>query len=206
MKAFRSHALASLAFCACLWPVQAVEAEGSDEIVVEGRREESVLESGEWLVTVSRSYHFGESLDGRKVVPAIGRGRDWRFCLPDTQVEALVTLLTGEGRAKTAGTTHCPKLRVRVGEGHLRATQTCLGGNVTTVDRNTDLATTGRTKLILTVSGKYDPRQFRLDFYDRREFAFPPDKPQHKPDLTRWSVTGRHLGACPSHSDKSDAP
>jgi hypothetical protein len=205
MTLFRSHALAVLALGAFLWPVQAVEAEGSDEIIVEGRREESVLESGEWLVTVSRSYHFGESLDGRTAVPAVGRDRDWRFCIPETQVEALVTLLTGEGRSETAGTTHCPKLQVRVGEGRLRATQTCLGGNVTTVDRDTDLATTQRTKLILTVSGKYDTRQFRLDFDDRREFALP-SRPQRKPDLTRWSVTGRHLGACPSRSGASDAP
>lgn len=211
MKALRSVPLAALALGAFFWPVQAVEAEGGGDIVVEGRRDESVLDSGEWLVTVSRSYHSGESLDGRPFVPAIGKDRDWRFCIPETQVEALVTLLTGEGRSETAGTTHCPKLQVRVGEGRLRATQTCRGGSVSRPDTTTHIVSTYPTRVVLTVSGKYDARQFKLDFDDRREFAsFPPPRnPEDrtpKPDMTRWSITGRHLGACPARSGKSDAP
>jgi hypothetical protein len=206
MKAFRSCSFAALALGTIFWPVQAVDAEGGGDIVVEGRRDERVLDGGEWLVSISRSYHFGKSLDGREFVPAAGKERDWRFCIPATQVEALVTLLTGEGHSESAGTTHCPKLKVRLGDGRLRATQTCQGGNVSRFDETRKRVITDRTRVILTVTGTYDAGQFRLDFDDRREFdEFDPTQ-VHKPDMTRWSITGRHLGACVPQSEKPDAP
>lgn len=209
MENQRHYPVLALALAAILWSPSsggsAKEAGTEGDIVVEGTRNRGVFAAGEWLVRVSRSYHFGKSLDGREIVPAAGQDREWRFCLPATQVEALVALLAGQGRAQSSITTDCRKLALQLGDGRLRATQTCMGGNVTGPDPS-GLIHTQRTRLILTVTGTYDAERFRLDFNDRREMLVPDPSAAQKSDLTRWSITGRQVGACPSPKEKSDLP
>lgn len=205
----RHYPVLALVLAAVLWSPSsggsAREAAPGGDIVVEGTRNQSVLQAGEWQVRVSRSYQSGKSLDGRELVPPTGQDRAWRFCLPATQVEALTALLAGQGLSQSSITTDCLKLAMQLGDGRLRATQTCMGGNVTGPDRSGQIHTR-RTRLILTVTGTYDAERFRLDFNDRREMLMPDPSAAQKPDLTRWSITGRHVDACPSPERQPDLP
>ncbi|KMS55510.1 hypothetical protein V474_20755 [Novosphingobium barchaimii LL02] len=191
----RHYAVTALALAAFVCPLHAEE-EGHGDIVVESARDPQSFDSGEWLITVSRSYRFGKSLDGDDSLRATGSDRDWRFCLPDVRVEAFVRLLVGEGRSQAAGTTVCRPLQVSLRDGRVRAGQTCAGGSVTSMDEVTHLTTTHSTRLLVAVTGRYAPAELKLDFENQRELLIADPTQAVRPDIMRWSVSGRRVGDC----------
>lgn len=188
---------------ALISPTNAGADDEKHDIIVEGAREQTTLTGGEWAVSVTRSYRFGQSLDGNNSSVAIGKDRAWRFCLADTQVEDFVRLLVGQGRSQTAGTTLCRPLQVKMGEGKLRATQTCQGGSVTKSDEKSGQVTSKPTRLVMYVTGNYSGSELKLDFENRRELLVseaPVSVLQRvrmdPPDIMRWSVSGQRVGPC----------
>lgn len=185
-----------------VWSTQAQGGADPQDIIVEGTREQRTMQGGDWLVTISRSYRIGKSLDGGDTAMAVGKDREWHFCLADTQVEDFVRLLVGEGRSQAAGTTQCRPLKMRLGQGQLQATQTCQGGYASSKDANTGRVTRFQTRLMMYVSGNYGGSALKLDFENRREPLMNlPDAPgigqqRTPPDIMRWSVKGERAGAC----------
>jgi hypothetical protein len=171
-------------------------AHGDDEIIVNKHRDKKSLEGGEWLITVSRSYRFGKSLDGDGTTRAAGRDLSYRFCLSDTEIEIFVRKLVGEGQSEVAGTTVCRPLQMRSENGKVRASQTCEGGNVTIPGENQSLSRTYPTRLILTVTGKYSSTDLTLDFENRRELIVLDAAQLNRPDFMRWSIKGNRVGQC----------
>jgi hypothetical protein len=160
------RALVLLAFLAI--PAHAEQ----DGITVQGQRDQRKLRQGQWEVSVTPAYHYGSNLDKTGNMRAMGKARSWRFCLPETQVEAMVRLLVGEGHTAVAGTTDCQKLQVTMGKGRLRAIQHCVGGNVTQVDENPMKTKTVPTRLDLTVVGRYEASSLKLEFQDLRDLLY----------------------------------
>ncbi len=194
------RAIATIILGASLGPTYARSAADPQDIVVEGTREQRVLQGGEWIVSVSRSYRIGKSLDGETSV-AVGKDREWHFCLADTEVEDFARLLVGEGRSQAAGTTECRPLKMRLGEGRLSATQTCQGGYASSKDESTGRVTSFQTRLMMYVSGRYGGSSLKLDFENRREplVNFPAVSEigaKTPPDIMRWSVNGERKGDC----------
>ncbi|MFK4874066.1 hypothetical protein [Novosphingobium sp. ZW T3_23] len=183
------------------WSTQEVDGSPKD-IVVEGLREQRTMQGGDWLVTISRSYRTGKSIDLGDTAVALGKDRTWHFCLADTQVEDFVRLLVGEGRSQAAGTTLCRPLKIRFGDGQLRATQTCQGGYANSRDEATGRVGTFPTQLRMQVTGSYGGSALKLDFQNHREplgyMPVPPanGQPRTPPDIMRWSVKGERMGAC----------
>lgn len=201
----------------------AIPAHAQDGITVQGQRDQRKLQQGQWEVSVTPAYHYGSNLDNTGNMRAMGKARDWRFCLPDTQVEAMVRLLVGEGHTAVAGTTDCQKLQMTMGKGRLRAIQHCVGGNVTQVADNPAETKTVPTRVDLTVVGHYEATSLKLEFQDLRALLYadptpPAGKPAPgfspdfrrenlseaydgqigRPDVTQWTIQGKRLGACPT--------
>lgn len=205
-----SRAVPVCLIAASIWsaPVQG----GADpkDIIVEGAREQRTMQGGEWLISMSRSYRFGKSIELGETMTSIGKDREWRFCLADTQVEDFVRLLVGQGRSQVAGTTLCRPVQMRLGKGRLRATQTCQGGYVTQVDARTRGLTSAQTRLVTYVTGDYGATALKLDFENRRELFAPVPNimpsdgptatgsgaPSSVPDIMHWSVSGKRTGDC----------
>ncbi|PZQ55551.1 MAG: hypothetical protein DI555_09615 [Novosphingobium pentaromativorans] len=186
---------------ASVWSAQEVGAETEDggapkDIVVEGLRAQRTMQGGDWLVTISRSYRAGKSIDLGDTAVALGKDRAWHFCLADTQVEDFVRLLVGDGRSQAAGTTLCRPLKIRLGDGQLRATQTCQGGNANSRDKATGRVSTFQTRLEMQVTGSYGASALKLDFENRREPLVRMPVASVPPDIMRWSVKGERTGAC----------
>jgi len=177
------------------WSTQEVDASPKD-IVVEGLREQRTMQGGDWLVTISRSYRAGKSIDLGDTAVALGEDRTWHFCLADTQVEDFVRLLVGEGRSQAAGTTLCRPLKIRLGDGQLRATQTCQGGYANSRDEATGRVGTFPTRLEMQVTGSYGASALKLDFENRREPLVRMPVASVPADIMRWSVKGKRMGAC----------
>lgn len=196
------HAVQVFLMAASVCSTQAHGEAGPQDIIVEGTREQGTMQGGDWLVTISRSYRIGKSLDEGDEAMAVGKDREWHFCLADTQVEDFVRLLVGEGRSEAAGTTQCRPLQMRLGEGRLRATQTCQGGYASSKDESTGKVTRFQTRLLMYVSGNYGGSGLKLDFENRREplmnLPAAPGIGQRMvpPDIMRWSVKGERTGAC----------
>lgn len=196
------RAVATFILGTSLGPTYARSAADPQDIVVEGTREQRVLQGGEWVVSVSRSYRFGKSLDVNDRGVGVGKDREWRLCLSDTQVEDFVRLQVGQGRSQAAGTTVCRPLQMRIGDGQLRATQTCQGGSVPMKDEQTGFISSLPTRLVMYVSGHYGASELKLDFENRRELLItpPPEmmsgaRPAPQ-DMMRWSVVGQRKGDC----------
>ncbi len=192
---------------ASVWSTQEVGAETKDggaptDIVVEGLRAQRTMQGGDWLVTISRSYRAGKSIDLGDTAVALGKDRAWHFCLADTQVEDFVRLLVGDGRSQVAGTTLCRPLKIRFGDGQLRATQTCQGGYANSRDEATGKVSSFQTRLEMQVTGSYGASALKLDFENRREPLVSMPVPTSNgrataaPDIMRWSVKGERTGAC----------
>ena len=179
-----------------VWSTQAQGGADPQDIIVEGTREQRTMQGGDWLVTISRSYRIGKSLDGGDTAMAVGKDREWHFCLADTQVEDFVRLLVGDGRSQAAGTTLCRPLKIRLGDGQLRATQTCQGGNANSRDKATGRVSTFQTRLEMQVTGSYGASALKLDFENRREPLVRMPVASVPPDIMRWSVKGERTGAC----------
>lgn len=172
-------------------------ASGEDPIVVEGSREASVVSAGEWEVQISRSYRFGKSLDGKNDVRALGKERTFNFCLRDTQIELFVRQLVGEGPSDVASSTSCRPMHMKIENGHVHASQVCNGGSVSVVaDEETKRTSTQPTKLSLNVDGSFDAASLKIDFESRRELLTRDGLDALRPDLMRWSIVGRKMGAC----------
>lgn len=177
-------------------PAMAQQGEAGDDIVVEGRRDAHRLRAGLWKVDLSRAYHFGRDMGDWNSMRPSGTDRIWTFCLPDSEVVSLTRLLVGAGRSDAAGSTSCAPLHVRIGDGRLRATQTCNGGSMVIRRKGSDGGRSVPAKHALVVTGAYDPSSLKLDFEDRQEpVEFSPDYTV-RPDMRRWTISGVRVGDC----------
>ena len=191
--------------CSLFLMIKPTRAEDSENnaIVVKKQRISNKLSGGKWVITVSRYYRFGDSLDGRDRAIAHGRDTKYQFCLMETDVDDFVRTVVGEGPAKTSDTTLCRPLTIKMANGKVRARQICNGGNVTMDSGNGKVPKTYRTRTVLNISGSYSIDAIKLKFDQARELAAPPEEPatlaeavKRKPDLTSWNVTGAKTGAC----------
>jgi hypothetical protein len=156
------RALVLLAFLAI--PAHAEQ----DGITVQGQRDQRKLRQGQWEVSVTPAYHYGSNLDKTGNMRAMGKARSWRFCLPETQVEAMVRL-----RAHRGGGHHrLPEVAGDHGQGPPARHPALRGGNVTQVDENPMKTKTVPTRLDLTVVGRYEASSLKLEFQDLRDLLY----------------------------------
>ncbi|WP_298396496.1 hypothetical protein [Sphingobium sp.] len=177
-------------------PAMAQERAEDAPIIVEGRRDTPLLARGQWRVAISRSYHFGRPLDWDEMRPQ-GTEKEWRFCLPDSDVAAFARLLVGEGQSEAAGGTRCGPLTISMGDGRLRATQSCTGGHMVTGKPKTSKP----ARQSVTVTGDYGADRILLHFEGRQEPMIPDPGYQVQPDMRRWTILGERMGECPVGSE-----
>ncbi len=169
-----------------------------DDIIVEGSRDPLRVQGGLWQLDLSRSYYYGRANpDFSKTRPA-GSDRTWRFCLPDAGVESLIRLLVGQGRTESSGTMNCRPLTIRLGDGRLKADQTCFGSTITGSSSPSGQVSATSARDALTVTGRYSTTALTMDFDSRREPVTPDASYSSRgPDGRHWSIRGNRVGDCP---------
>lgn len=107
-----------------------------DEIVVTGRRTGPLLSGGEWVfehspIAVRNIVPSGQGMVGADTRTAfaqsptvVASANRWRFCLPDSSVEDLVTLLLSRG-ANNSDMGNCSRTRVEVTKDKVQSLRSC---------------------------------------------------------------------------------
>ncbi|KQR83984.1 hypothetical protein [Sphingomonas sp. Leaf343] len=172
------------------------QAEQSGDIIVEGPNAVRRMQGGEWQLDLSRSYYFGAIDTNLDRMRPTGSSRTWRFCLPDTDIEPLLRSLVGEGRTESSGAMNCRPLKIRLGNGRLKADQTCTGSTMTSATSPSGFPTVTPARDVLTVTGRYAATLLTMDFSSRREPAVPDPASSGRPEGRRWSIKGSRIGDC----------